>query len=90
MLFRWYHDRPFTLAKKAVGLIVTDHIMPATTGADIVRKLRDFDKEIPVMVIRGAADAEEQYKDLGVTFRTKPLAPTELISLVTNALKEAA
>ena len=69
-----------------IGAIVTDHIMPGTSGAVFVRQLRDLRPDIPVIVISGMAEAEDEYEGLDITFRTKPCPPPELISLVRQKL----
>jgi CheY-like chemotaxis protein len=71
-----------------IGAIVTDHIMPEASGAEFVRMLRAIDTDVPVIVITGLAEAEEEYAGLRVTFRQKPFPPAELISLVKTALGE--
>ena len=70
----------------AVGVIVTDHIMPGTSGAVFVRQLRGLRPGIPVIVISGMAEAEDEYAGLDVVFRTKPCPPPELIGLVQRNL----
>jgi DNA-binding response OmpR family regulator len=70
----------------SVGTIVTDHIMPRTSGAVFVRKLREIKPKVPVVVISGMAEAEDEYQGLDVIFRTKPCPPRELIALVRELL----
>ena len=65
-----------------VGAIITDHIMPGSSGAEFVRALRATKPGVPVIVITGLAEAESDYKGAGVTFRQKPCPPEELIALV--------
>ncbi len=65
-----------------IDLILTDHIMPGMTGAEFVRHLREFQPNIPVLVISGMAEAEDEYHDLGVEFRLKPLLPDILLACV--------
>ena len=65
-----------------IDLVITDHIMPGMNGAEFVTRLREFSREIPVLVISGLAEAEEEYSALGVDFRMKPLLPQNLISTV--------
>jgi hypothetical protein len=48
--------------------------------------LREFNPGIPVIVISGLADAEQEYAGLDVIFRIKPCDPEALISLVTETL----
>ena len=65
-----------------VDVIVTDHIMPGTSGAVFVRELRRIDPQVPVLTISGMAEAEGEYDGLNVTFRQKPVPPDELIAQV--------
>ena len=69
-----------------VGLIITDHLMPSRNGADFVRELRREDDTVPVIVLSGLAEAEEEYYGMDVVFRQKPVPPQELIELVRATL----
>ena len=66
----------------AIKLVITDHLMPGMTGAQFVRELRKSHAELPVLVISGLEEAEEQYRDLNVLFRLKPLLPDHLLASV--------
>ena len=70
-----------------IGLVITDHLMPGMCGTDFVRGLRETHPELPVMVISGLEEAEEQYAGLNVTFRLKPLLPEMLLSCVHDLLE---
>jgi CheY-like chemotaxis protein len=72
-----------------IKTVVTDHIMPEASGADFVRMLRQVNPDVPVIVITGLAEAEDEYAGMNVTFRQKPCPPTELIALVKKALASA-
>ena len=72
-----------------VGAIITDHIMPGSSGAEFVRALRAAKPGVPVIVISGLAEAESDYKGAGVTFRQKPCPPEELIALVRSCVGAA-
>jgi CheY-like chemotaxis protein len=63
-----------------VGAVITDHIMPGTSGAEFVRELRRTHPELPVMVISGLEDAEAEYAGMNVRFLVKPLMPDLLLS----------
>lgn len=76
-----------TDAGRSVGTIVTDHMMPGTSGAVFVRRLRELKADVPVVVISGLAEAEDEYGGLNVVFRTKPCPPPELIALVRELLR---
>ena len=71
-----------------IDLILTDHIMPCMNGSEFVRKLREFQPRIPILVISGMIEAEDEYEGLDIHFRLKPLLPDHLLSsvhqLVTN------
>ncbi len=74
-------------ASQHVGLVITDHMMPGTNGAAFVRTLRQSDLHMPVLVLSGLPDAEQEYEGLNVAFRLKPLPPGELIDLVRQWMK---
>lgn len=70
-----------------IGVIVTDHIMPGCTGAQLVVQIRALNRLLPIVVLSGLAEAELEYEGLAVVFRTKPFPPSELIELVRSSLK---
>lgn len=72
--------------QEKIGVVITDHLMPGMTGVEFVKELRSFNPDIPVIVISGLPDADEEYTGLNVIFRVKPCEPEELITLVRNAL----
>jgi len=71
---------------EGIGAIITDHIMPGRGGAEFVSALRSARPGVPVIVITGLAEAENDYRGLGVTFRQKPCPPEELIALVRSSI----
>lgn len=73
-----------------VDLVITDHIMPGMNGSEFVRHLRDFQPNMPVLVISGMAEAEEEYADLNVEFRLKPLLPDNLLACVHHLITSRA
>jgi CheY-like chemotaxis protein len=70
------------------SVIVTDHIMPGDSGAAFVRRLRELHSHIPVLVVTGLPEAEEEYVGLNVSFLQKPCPPAELIQRVKDLSKE--
>jgi DNA-binding response OmpR family regulator len=70
-----------------LGVIVTDHVMPGASGADFVRELRKVNSQVPVIVVTGMAEAEQEYTGLHVTFLQKPCPPPELIQAVRSAMR---
>ena len=69
-----------------IGLILTDHLMPGMNGAEFVTQLRRLYPHTPVLVISGLDEAEREYAGLDIVFRTKPLLPETLLSLVNELL----
>jgi DNA-binding response OmpR family regulator len=78
-----------TEAGSRIGAIVTDHMMPGVSGDVFVRALRETKPQVPVIVISGLPDAEEEYEGLNVQFRLKPCPPPELIRLVRESLRRS-
>lgn len=70
-----------------IGVVVTDHIMPGCTGAELVRQIRTLDIWLPIVVLSGLPEAEYEYQGLNVVFRSKPFPPPELIDLVRASLE---
>ncbi len=65
-----------------IKLVITDHLMPGMTGAEFVAALRKLRPEMPVLVISGLEEAEEEYAGMSVLFRMKPLLPDHLLASV--------
>lgn len=65
-----------------INLVITDHIMPGMSGSEFVRQLREIKPDLPVLVISGMEEAEEEYAGLNVLFRLKPLLPDHLLASV--------
>lgn len=65
-----------------IKLVITDHLMPGLMGAEFVRELRKSHPAMPVLVISGLEEAEDEYVGMNVLFRTKPLLPDHLLASV--------
>ena len=74
------------VGRQKIGAVVTDHVMPNMDGVEFVKQLRSFRPDLPVIVISGLPDADQEYGGLNVIFRLKPCDPEELIALVKTAL----
>ena len=68
-------------------LVITDHLMPAMNGVQFVKALRKTHPKLPVLVISGLEEAEQEYEGLDVTFRMKPLLPDHLLATVHRLVK---
>ncbi len=47
--------------------MITDHLMPGMSGSEFVRALRRTHPTLPVLVISGLEEAEQEYTGLNVT-----------------------
>ena len=65
-----------------IRLVITDHLMPGMTGSDFVRELRKSHTRLPILVISGLEEAEDEYDGLNVMFRLKPVMPDNLLACV--------
>lgn len=65
-----------------IKLVITDHLMPGMMGVEFVRELRKTFPHLPVLVISGLEEAEDEYQGMDVLFRMKPLLPDHLLASV--------
>jgi len=72
----------------ALGLVITDHWMPDLNGPQFIELLRRRMPAIPVLVVSGMPDVESEYTGLDVLFRTKPIPPDQLLSIVDYLLDQ--
>ena len=61
--------------------VITDHIMPGMNGSQFVRELRKTQPHLPVMVISGLEEAEQEYAGLDVRFAEAAAAGLAAVSL---------
>ena len=79
------------LSSVEAGCIITDVRMPDLSGIDLLRKLREMDFGIPVIVITGHGDvplAVEAMRIGAVDFLEKPYDDDALLSSVRSALSQ--
>ena len=72
-----------------IDLIITDHIMPGMNGSEFVREVRKSEPTVPVLVISGLAEAEDEYTGLDIHFRLKPLLPDNLLASVHRLIERS-
>ncbi|RRA47366.1 response regulator [Acidipila sp. EB88] len=77
-------------AREAIGLMVTDHLMPGMNGPELVEHVVQLAPDLPILVLSGLADAESEYDAERIVFRLKPFPPHELIRLAQHMLGEQA
>lgn len=69
---------------REINLVITDHIMPGESGHHFVERLWERRAGLSVMVLSGLAEAEADYEGLDITFRAKPIPPSDLVALATK------
>ena len=73
--------------QQSLGLVITDHSMPGMNGPEFVAKLRRALPQVPVVVLSGFPDVEDEYQGMNILFRMKPVAPDQLIALAESLLE---
>jgi two-component system cell cycle response regulator CtrA len=66
-------------------LIILDLMLPDTNGLEVLRKLRNAKRKVPVLILSGLSTAEDKIKGLGFgadDYLTKPFNIDELIARV--------
>jgi DNA-binding NtrC family response regulator len=74
----------------APDLVLVDQVMPGTTGLDVLRELRERDREVPVIIVtaHGTVDlAVQAMKQGAYDFLTKPFDPDHVRLTVERALE---
>lgn len=72
------------------GLMLTDQLMPGMTGLELLRKVRAFMPDLPVIIVTayGTVDTAVDAMKAGATdYIQKPFAPEELLIVVRRVLE---
>ena len=72
--------------QKSLGLVITDHSMPGMNGPEFVAELREVLPQVPVVVLSGFPDVEDEYEGMNAMFRMKPVPPDQLIAMAESLL----
>src|SRR6185312_1675296 len=81
------------LPQVGFGCIITDVRMPEITGIDLLRKVKEVNRDLPVIVITGHGEislAVEAMKIGAADFLEKPFDDDHLLAAVHNALDREA
>ncbi len=78
------------LAQHPVDLVLSDHLMPGLTGAELARQLKALKPELPVILISAVNEipADAAYADLFMSKLDGPIAMCENIAAVLARAKE--
>lgn len=77
-------------SRDSISIVITDHLLAGMNGVEFVRKIRELDQHLPVVVLSGLPDAHLNYDGLNIIFRQKPCPPAEIIALVKHSSDRAA
>ncbi len=64
-------------------LLIVDRMLPSMDGLEIIKKLRDADKNMPILVLSALSEVDDRVKGLqagGDDYLVKPFAFTELLA----------
>lgn len=81
------------LAGSHPGLVISDVRLPGKDGLSLLRELRQFDRELPVLLMTGHGDvamAVEAMREGAYDFIEKPFPSERLIAAVRSALEKRA
>jgi DNA-binding response OmpR family regulator len=84
--------RRFVRREPPYDLVLLDLGLPGVSGLDVLRRMRDRDRGIPVIILTARAEVEDKVRglDLGANdYVTKPFAFAELLARMRAALRTA-
>lgn len=70
-------------------ILITDILMPKRTGLELMKALREIDKELPIIILSAHSDSEKLLEaiDWGVTkYFVKPVDPDELLDYMATLI----
>jgi DNA-binding response OmpR family regulator len=73
----------------AIGLVVSDLVLPGVSGKDLVRRLRDPCEHAQVLYVSGYSPEHVGALSDGARFLRKPFTAQELLALVRELLPES-
>ena len=78
------------LRNSQVDVVVLDVMLPDGDGLDVLRKIRDFDKHLPVILMTSSSDSSTSIRAMkhgALDYLFKPIDVAKLRSVVGRALK---
>jgi EAL domain-containing protein (putative c-di-GMP-specific phosphodiesterase class I) len=87
------HEALDRLAGDSVDVVVSDLSMPGMSGLEFIRRVRERDPDLPILVVTGepAIGSAIESIDAGVfRYLTKPLSPSALVRAVSDAVHSRA
>ncbi len=77
------------IASEPIDVVITDLSMPGMSGVEFMRRVRERDADLPILVVTGAPAIDNAIEsiDAGVfRYLTKPVMPAELVKSVGDAV----
>lgn len=77
------------LTHDTIDVVISDLAMPGMSGLEFMRRARELDPDLPILVVTGApgVDSAIESIDAGVfRYLTKPVSPSELVRAVGDAV----
>lgn len=81
-----------TLEKYAIDLVLTDFRLPDIDGLELIQKMKEVNRTVPIIVITGYSDVKQAVKviQLGAyEYVTKPIFPEEIVLHIEEAIKKS-
>ena len=73
------------LAVERFDVIVTDLVMPGMSGLELLRTAREYDLDVPVVILTGRPDAQSAMEAMqygAFRYIDKPVLPATLVDVV--------
>lgn len=74
-----------------IDVVISDVSMPGMNGIELLRQIKEFNENLPVIIISGGADDEledEAIEHGAIGFLPKPITHEALASMIRDALME--
>ena len=77
------------LGAEAIDLVLSDHILRGTTGAEIAKRIKELHPNIPVVLFSGVVEpppGSEEYTDV---FVNKDAGPDQMLQVIATLLNKS-
>src|SRR5271166_7057113 len=68
-----------------VDLVITDHLLPDSTGAELASEMKRLKPEVPIVLLTGLVDLPPGYEDVDLVL-TKGMTPPEFLADIAKLL----
>jgi CheY-like chemotaxis protein len=70
-----------------VDLVITDHLLPDSTGAELASEMKRLKPEVPIVLLTGLVDLPPGYEDVDLLL-TKGLTPQDFLADIAKLLSK--